>query len=680
MADIALRSCAERRPRGAATLLLGLGAVALLASAINLAAHLPEGGIGAVWGMLVAPAMDDPAQALIAYSYAPRLVISLLAGAALGLAGALLQQVLRNPVASPTVLGIQSGANLALAATLVWTPELLAFGREWVALGGGLVAIGVVLLLTRSSGFAPLVVILAGMVVSLYCAALAALITLFNSHYLAGLFLWGAGSLSQQGWDGTIFLLPRLAIAVLAVALLLRPLTLLGLDDMQARGLGLAVGAVRLAVLLVAVALTGFVVASVGVIGFIGLAAPALVRLCGVRGTGARLALSGLLGAVLLWATDQGVQLAAASFGEMVPTGAVTALFGAPLLLWMIPRLRLPPHATPALSVRGDHGAVRARRRLAWLGALLLGMLVLSALFGPGLEGWSVSWPGPGGSGNAVALWPLRLPRALAALSGGVMLAVAGCILQRLTGNPMASPEVLGVSAGAACGLTIALFLLADFGRVEQALAASLGASLALLAILALARSAKGSPERVILAGLAVGALLDALVSVLMASGDPRAVLLFNWMTGSTYGVTTDMAGASLLAVVVLLALLPLIVRWLDILPLGGEAVRALGMPPGLSRIMLLLLAGVATAMATLLVGPLSFVGLMAPHLARLIGLRRPLAELYGAALIGALVMVAADFIGRSLAFPWQLPAGLVASMIGAPAFLWLLSRKQASA
>ena len=204
-----------------------------------------------------------------------------------------------------------------------------------------------------------------------------------------------------------------------------------------------------------------------------------------------------------------------------------------------------------------------------------------------------------------------------------------------------------------------------------------MGALIALLVILSLSRSSGGVPERVILVGIAVGALLDALVSLLMASGDPRAVLLFNWMTGSTYGVGTDAALTSLAVVVALAALLPLLARWLDILPLGADATRALGVPPGLSRVLLLVFAATATAMATLLVGPLSFAGLIAPHVARLLGLRRPLMELAGAALIGALIMVAADFVGRTLAFPWQLPAGLVASMIGAPAFLWLLSRKQ---
>lgn len=667
MADLTVASPGLARPRlGPAALVLLLAVPALAASLVNLSMRLPP----EQWGRALAhPDLDDTAEILALYSFAPRLVVSLLAGGALGLAGAILQQVLRNPIASPTTLGIEAGAGLALAAALVWAPGLIGLGREWVALGGGLLAIGVVLALSRRSGFAPLVVILAGMVTGLACAALAALLALFNSHYLAGLFLWGAGSLSQQDWSAPAFLAPRLAFAGVAAVLLLRPLTLLGLDDDAARSLGLSLAAARLAALTVAVALTAFVAASVGSIGFVGLAAPVLARVSGARRVGARLLISALIGAALLWLTDQMVQLLSGAYGEMLPTGAVTTMLGAPLLLWMVPRLRLPPHMGAGLTSHA-RGLIRPAPLLGGLALLLVLAALASVSIGPGADGWSLAGPGD-------PVWALRMPRILAAVAGGTLLAVAGGILQRMTGNPMASPEVLGVSAGAACGLIVALFLFDAAGRAGQTLAATLGAFLALLAILALARAAKGAPERVILAGVAIGALLDSLVSLLMASGDPRAVLLLTWMTGSTYGIDLATAAGSLMAAALVLAALPTVARWLDILPLGDVSARALGMHSLFSRSLLLALAALATAMATLLVGPLSFVGLIAPPLARLAGLRRPLPELVGAALIGSLVMVGADFVGRTLAFPWQLPAGLIASMLGAPVFLWLLTRRQ---
>lgn len=678
-ASVGVASAGANAVRAAGLMLAGLCLAGVIATSWNLETTLP---LQALWKALAHPDLHNPDEILLAYSMAPRLVVSLLAGAALGLAGVLLQQVLRNPVASPTTLGLEAGGGLALAAALVWAPGLLAFGREWVALGGGVLAIALVLGLSWCSGFAPVVVILAGMVTSLFCAALAALLALFNTHYLAGLFLWGAGALSQQDWSAVSFLVPRLALAACAAVLLVRPLTVLGLDDASARSLGLSLLLVRVAVLLVAIVLTASVVAAVGSLGFIGLAAPALARVCGVRRIGPRLFVSALCGAGLLWVTDQAVQGLAGAFDDVLPTGAVTALFGAPLLLWMLPRLHLRPAVSSGLEAQAGGRLIHPLSSpLPWLAVLACALVlavICSTLVGPGLEGWSLDWP-PGGAGLGEAIWMLRLPRSLAAMSGGVMLALAGGILQRMTGNPMASPEVLGVSAGAACGLVLALFLLPAFGLVEQTAAASIGAFLALLVILAMGRSAQGGPERILLVGIAVGALLDAVVSILMASGDPRAVLLFNWMTGSTYGVGMQGALWSLMAALVLMALVPLLVRWLDLLPLGHGTAQALGLGVEHSRTVLLAFCAIATALATLLVGPLSFVGLIAPHLARFLGFRRPFAELAAAALLGGLIMVGADFIGRTLAFPWQLPAGLVASMVGAPAFLWLLTRKQAA-
>jgi iron complex transport system permease protein len=130
-----------------------------------------------------------------------------------------------------------------------------------------------------------------------------------------------------------------------------------------------------------------------------------------------------------------------------------------------------------------------------------------------------------------------------------------------------------------------------------------------------------------------------------------------------------------LCAVLLLLAALPC-ARWLELLPLGDSSAKALGVHLGKSRVYLLLLAALLTAGATLIVGPLSFIGLLAPHLARLLGLTRALPQLLGAALLGASVMVLADWLGRNLLFPIQLPAGLLASLVGGAYFMLCLRKR----
>ncbi|MDJ1156678.1 Fe(3+)-hydroxamate ABC transporter permease FhuB [Chelatococcus sp. SYSU_G07232] len=648
-----------------------VGALCLAAAALSLdalAARLPP----ALWiRATLSPDLADMRQVVVRESFLPRLVVSLLCGAALGLAGTIFQHVLRNPLASSTTLGVSAGAKVALAVVGLWLPALLEEGGEWVALAGSTAAFLLVLGIASNRGLAPLSVVLAGMAVSFAASTGAAALMLFNEHYLTGLFLWGGGSLSQQDWSAVLFLAPRLAAAALLAGLMIRPLSLMGLGDVQARSLGLGLGWARLVLLATAVTVAASVVSAVGVIGFVDLAAPTLVGLLGARRLQDRLVWAPLAGAALLWLTDQLVLRWSGIYGEMVPTGAVTALLGAPLLLFLLPRLAVAA-APPRGALTPPARAARRPWTLTGTFAAIAVLALAAALaVGRGPDGVTVSGPS-----DIAALLPWRAPRLAAAFAAGAMLAAAGVLMQRLTANAMASPEVLGISTGAALGLLALLLLVPGAGRAITVPAGAAGAFLALAAILSLARSSAFSPERVLIAGIALGAFFDALVVALMAAGDPRAQMLLNWLVGSTYRVSATDAFATAGIAAGLLATLPLLARWLDILPLGAGTARALGVSLGASRLAVLLFAAVATATATLVIGPLSFVGLVSPHLARLAGLARGLPQAVGAALIGGTVMAEADWLGRMLSSTSAMPAGLMAALVGTPCLLWLLRRR----
>lgn len=269
----------------------------------------------------------------------------------------------------------------------------------------------------------------------------------------------------------------------------------------------------------------------------------------------------------------------------------------------------------------------------------------------------------------------IRAPKVFAALASGAMLGVAGSILKRLTGNEMASPEVLGISAGATFGVAIALFAIAR-GFLGQFVFAVGGAVSVLTVILLSSRQSNFAPERILLAGIALSAMVNAVVGILSSTGDPRAVLLMRWMSGSTYLVSRTTAAAEVAMGAVLIAAALGARRLLNILPLGPAMSTAVGMPLAKSRLALFALAGLMTAAATLTVGPLSFVGLKGPHLAREAGVTRALPQMIGAAVISGGLMVAADFIGRTIAAPYQIPAGLVSALVGAPFLMFLLSRR----
>lgn len=633
----------------------------------ELARQLP----GALWWQsLFAPNLDDVSQAVVHFSWLPRLVVTLLAGAALGLAGTLMQQVLRNPLASPTTLGVASGAQLALMMVTLFAPSWLLLGREWIAMAGGSLAMALVFALAWRRQLNPVVIVFAGLVINLYLAAISMGLLLFFQEELKGLLVWGSGSLVQNSWSGVSYLLPRLLAAALLAAVLVRPLAVLELDDASARSLGVSLQHLRFAGLGLAVFVTACVVSVVGLIGFIGLAAPAMVRLLGIRQLGQRLLWAPILGALLLAATDLLLQSLSRFWPVLIPTGAMTALLGAPLLLWLIPRLGIKsgtPKANAGLLVARHPAPARL------IGLLLVGLLlavVASLLVGQGMTGWS--WPS-WLRWQAQLEW--RLPRTLAAGAAGVLLALAGTLLQRVSNNPMASPELLGVSGGTFMGVIATALLLPALPLPLMLAGGLLGAFGCLLLLVVVNRKHGFQPERILLSGIAITALFEPLQAIALANGDMRVQQLLSWMSGSTYYVTLPVAYGLVGLALLMLAACLLVSRWLDLLPMGAAVATALGIRLNRAQLAILLLVAVLTASATLVVGPLSFVGLLAPHMAKLMGLVRARWHQLGAAASGALLMVSADWVGQQILFPQEVPVGLVSTLLGGAYFMWCLRR-----
>ncbi len=633
----------------------------------ELARQLP----GALWWQaLFSPELDDARQAVVHFSWLPRLAICLLAGAALGLAGTLMQQVLRNPLASPTTLGVASGAQLALMMVTLLAPSWLLIGREWIAMAGGSLAMGLVFALAWRRQLNPVVIVFAGLVINLYLAAISMGLLLFFQEELKGLLVWGSGSLAQNSWSGVGYLLPRLLLAAMLATVLVRPLAVLELDDASARSLGVSLKHLRLAGLGLAVFITACVVSVVGLIGFIGLAAPAMVRLLGVRKLAQRLLWAPILGALLLAATDLLLQTLSRFWPVLIPTGAMTALLGAPLLLWLIPRLGIKqsaPKANSSLQLARHPAPTRL------VGLMVLGLaaaVIASLLFGQGMGGWG--WPS-WLRWQAQLEW--RLPRTLAAGAAGVLLALAGTLLQRVSNNPMASPELLGVSGGTFMGVIAAALLLPALPLPMMLLGGLVGAFACLLLLVLINRRNGFQPERILLSGIAITALFEPLQAIALANGDLRVQQLLSWMSGSTYYVTQPVALALVVLALLMLAACLLVSRWLDLMPMGPAVATALGIHLGRAQLTILLLVAVLTASATMVIGPLSFAGLLAPHLARLMGLVRARWHLLGAAGSGALLMVSADWIGQQILFPQEVPVGLASTLLGGAYFMWCLRR-----
>lgn len=656
------RTAASARawPIALASLVFAVAAIILTWHNLNRVLPYPA------WAIALDPtSARTAAEVLFSYSALPRIVMAMLCGAALALSGTLFQQALRNPLAEATTLGVSAGAQTGLLFSLLWAPELFYFGQAVPAMLGGLLAMAAVFAIVRNVSASPLTLMMAGLIVNLTLATLCAVLVLFYPEQAEDLSQWQTGRLEQNGWAQVVYLVPWLLAAGAATVLLARSLVLFEIGDGGARALGLHLSAVRLAALLVAILLAGGIVASVGIIGFVGLSVPALTRLLGARRPVERLIWAPILGGTFLWLTDQIVQMI--DRGGQFPTGIFTALLGAPVLLLLLPRLRQTrPQSQSTQTTRS-----RLQRPHLWLaGAVVCLFLITIATlsFGRDTDGWS--WIG---DIDFIQRW--RLPRITAALSAGVLLGLAGTLMQRVTGNPMASPEVLGVSSASMLGAMVMVYMVGSVTPVSLVIAGTVGAAASMLLILTLGWRSGFSPERMILGGVALGTIASAIAGLMIARGGPERGLLLTWMSGSTYRVTMPEALIAGLIAVGAITLSPLFSRWLQILPLGSRQARSLGVQVGPARCAIIIASSVMTACATLIVGPASFIGLMAPHMVRMIGFQRPVSQLLAAAVTGGLIMVAADWAGRSMLFPWQVPAGLLATLVGAPYFLILIRR-----
>jgi iron complex transport system permease protein len=311
---------------------------------------------------------------------------------------------------------------------------------------------------------------------------------------------------------------------------------------------------------------------------------------------------------------------------------------------------------------------------LPLLAAALLAALALGDIAIPFADVLRLLATGEGTPQTAMIVLDLRLPRALLALLIGMALGVAGTVAQAALRNPLAEPSLLGITGGAALAAMV-LIVLADasFGPLLPWLSFA-GAAAMALAILLLSWRNGTSSMRLILIGIGLTALTGAATTFLSALGDIRDVQrALVWMAGSIYD--SSWAKVQILAAwsVVPLALAWLSAGELDLLGFGDLTARGLGQRVNLMRGLMVLLCAALAGAAVAAAGPIGFVGLVAPHLARrFVGLRHA-TLIPAAALLGGLLVLVADLVGRTVIAPAQLPAGLTTALIGAPFFGYLM-------
>ncbi|MCN9240420.1 iron ABC transporter permease [Streptomyces sp. RY43-2] len=327
-------------------------------------------------------------------------------------------------------------------------------------------------------------------------------------------------------------------------------------------------------------------------------------------------------------------------------------------------------------------------RRLGWLVAALLLLLLavlLSLAVGSRAIAPSVVWDAllhGGNSADAQVVRSLRVPRTVIGVMVGAALAVAGTVLQGITRNPIAEPGILGISQGASMGVVCAIAFLGVHSLNGYVWYAFLGAGVAAVLIYAVASSGRGgaSPVKLALAGAAMNAFLASLISAVLTT-DARALDEFRfWDVGSISGRDAAIAGQVWPFLLAGLLLVLAMARGLDALALGDDIARGLGRNVALLRATGALGATVLTGAAVAAAGPITFIGLAVPHMARALVGPGHRWLLPVAALLGPVMLLLADVLGRVVVRPAEVPVAVMTALAGVPFLVVLVRRKTVAA
>ncbi|KUP96205.1 FecCD family ABC transporter permease [Thermobifida cellulosilytica] len=357
-------------------------------------------------------------------------------------------------------------------------------------------------------------------------------------------------------------------------------------------------------------------------------------------------------------------------------------------------------HRAPAPPAEGAPDGSRVRRATALRGTVLLLVLaaglVVTALAAAGVGAYPVPplevlgsvLRGLGlGGGEALdpltdeVLWNVRFPRVVLAAIVGASLALAGAMMQGIFGNPLAEPGVIGVSSGATVGAVLVIALGASALGYWTVIAAAFASGM-ITTVLVYTLSRSGGRAEVVtllLTGIAVNAVAGALIgSATYFSEDAELRSITNWQMGSLAAATWSKVVAALPFAAAGIAAAPFFARRLDLLALGESPARHLGVDVERMRQALIVVIAMLTSSAVAFAGIISFVGLVVPHMVRMVAGPGHRVLLPASVLGGALVLVAADLLARVAAAPQEVPLGIITALIGGPFFFWLLYRTRA--
>ncbi|HDZ4936356.1 TPA: iron ABC transporter permease [Campylobacter jejuni] len=587
-----------------------------------------------------------------------RFFMCLLCGFLLAFSSLILRIVMQNPLASDTTLGVAPSASFAILIATLFFPSFLNISKVLMGFAGAFSVLFLIFIFMLKRRLNSTSIILLGLISGMIFGALSSLLMLFYPEESKAFLLFNSGYFTQNGFKDVVEFFCYAGVALVSLYFFIPYFKILNLGDELASSVGQNIFYVKFFALCLSAYFITLVVSFVGVISFLGLFASVFVEFFKIKNIRKEFIICGFLGFFLLFVVDLLLQILQILKGVNLPTGGVLALIGSPLLIFAVFRM-LKETFNDDIYISC---CFKEKYVIVGLILLVLMLFFLNLYFDFSTLNFK-NMPDE--------ILALRLNKLAILLLCGILLALVGFILQKLSFNPMASPEMLGINSGASLGVLFALYFSLEYIQIF----AIIGALLVLCFLFFLSVQFNINMQKIILIGIAIMFFVDALGKIFLASGDFKAYVFLAYTQAGLINIDENLSLSLLIYTGIFLFILYILYPSLKIFSLGENCALSVGLNITKVRIIFLSLSAFACALSALCIGPFSFVGLLAAHIVRLLGIKKLYNQLLSTALLGICLMFLAYFISKIALFPYEIPLGIVATLLGSICLFFMIKR-----
>lgn len=591
-----------------------------------------------------------------------RIGVCFICGVLLSLASLLLRKIMHNILVSDTTLGVSSASGFFLLLASLFFPFFYENFKIIIAFIGAIIILIPIFVLGYKKRFNNVSIILLGLISSLFFSALISLFILLYPEESKTFLFYNSGYFTQNGLKDFFQIAFFSSIGFVFLYFFSASFKVLTLGDIVAKSLGVNVILSKIITLALSAYFIALVISFVGSIAFLGLFASILIHQFKFDDIKKEFLFCSLIGGFSLLNIDLILQLLQLLKDINLPTGSVVSFLGVPLLIYIIfKKIKIYPNNNDFLD--GNYFFV-SKYILFGIGFILLVLIFIVNLYFD-FSNLSINFI------ISKEIIDLRFYKLIILACSGALMAIVGFILQRLSFNTMASSEFLGINSGASLGVLFALWF-APFFIWPLAL---IGALIVLFLLIFLCFVKKINIQKIILLGVCIMFLTDSFFKLVLLSADVRVYSFLAFTQAGILNANSTNALIICIFTFVSFLIVPFFIRWLNALRLGEICAMSIGLDLFKIRIILLIFCALISVLIVLNTGPFSFVSLLAPHLANLFFVQNIKIKLFLAALIGALVMLLAEFLSKIFAFPYEIPLGIIATLLGSVYFIFMVRK-----